>query len=116
MIKFLKKRKQPKKSDDGETEIADNDDNLEDVFNKISVDRSIYNHSKFTRQFPSSTYVGFSVINLLMELYVRHFKPSKQCATKQLKNRLPVITMLSAYKIRDFLFPDVIAGITVIIY
>lgn len=114
MIKFLKKRKQPKKRDEVETEIDDYGDNVDDPIKKIVVDRSVYNYSKFTRQFPSSAYVGFSVINLLMELYVRHFKPSKQCATKQLKNRLPVITMLSTYKIRDFLFPDVIAGITVI--
>lgn len=120
MVGFLKRRaKNPIKTQENvnnkldhvndNDSVADNDESI-----KINIDRSVYNYPKFTRQYPAGIFTGFSLIALLSEIYVRHFKPSQQCASKQFRNRLPFIKMIKTYKIKEYLLSDIIAGITVI--
>lgn len=80
---------------------------------KVSIERSAFNYTKFTRQYPARLFTGFSVLALMSELYVKHFKPSKECATKQLRNRLSLIKMIKTYNIKEYLLADVISGATV---
>lgn len=121
MLRFLKKKKgkNPNANEKiGDEEIIENDDAAAaaaDFLNDstISIERSVYNYPKFTRRYPAEIFTGFSLLGLLSELYVKHFKPSGQCATKQFRNRLPFIRMLKNYKIKEYLLADVIAGATV---
>lgn len=114
MVRFLKRRGKPERSEPDEkvVETIDTGDDFKQE-NTMKVERKVYSYPKFNRQYPASVYTGFSLIALLNELYVKHFKPSKQCAMKQFKNRLPVIQMIKTYKIKEYLFGDIISGITV---
>lgn len=117
MVRFSKKEENPR-TVEKEVKIIDIKHDHQSVSNHghektIRVERKLYNCSTFNRHYPSEVYTGFSMLALLHELYLKHFKPSKQCASKQLKNRLPIIQMLKSYKIRKYLSGDVIAGITV---
>lgn len=112
MVTLESYRNKPKKTvtinEDYETDRVLNEE-------KITIDRRIFNHNNFTRTYPPNPYHGFSVIQLLYELYVRHFKPSGACVNKQIRNRFPIIRMFKTYR-SEYLLPDLLAGITVIIY
>lgn len=114
MVGFLKRKaKNPTKTQ--ENIIRSDNDSVFDhgESNRVTIDRSVYNYPKFTRKYPAGIFTGFSLIALLSEIYIRHFKPSQQCASKQFRNRLPFIKMIKTYKIKEYLLADIIAGITV---
>ena len=99
-----------------EEKAEENQEQLDERYlddERYLVDRKVYNHPKFVNEFKPGPFVGFSFIELLKGLYVKHFSPSKHCAKKQLYNRIPAIKWLKSYKLKDNLLADVLAGLTV---
>ena len=79
------------------------------------VNRRLYNQTEFTKAHRSNSFVGFSLISLLMSIFHKNLKPSKECGKKTLYNRIPAIKWLKNYK-SEHVLPDFLAGITVLIH
>ena len=79
---------------------------------RVLVDRQLYNYPKFAKEFDPAPYTGFGFVEMMKDIYTKHFHPSKHCAKKQLYNRVPAIKWLKSYKLDDLL-ADFLAGITV---
>lgn len=91
-------------------ETAEQEALNEDRFN---VNRELYNHTKFLRYHRVENFVGFSLMSMLADIYVKSLKPGPDCLKRTLYNRIPAIKWIKRYKIKEDLLADLLAGLTV---
>ena len=93
----------------------DQDINEEIALNEefINVERPIYNYPAFISVYPVNKFMGFNLLAMLSELYLLHFKPSKECGKKMIFNRLPCLKWIRNYDLKRNFLADLLAGMTV---
>ena len=111
MVYYCKKKNKEKYVKDILPKDNDEMEALEEEH--FNVHRRLYNQTEFSKSFPSNKFVSFSIILFLKNLFTKTCAPSKECAKKQLYNRVPAIKWIKNY-INEFILPDFLAGITVI--
>lgn len=109
MVNFKCKKKVKYVKDSGKRDNDEVEALEEEHFN---VHRRLYNHTEFTRSYPSKSYEGFNFLEFMKKSYGKTCMPSKDCAKKTLYNRLPAVKWIKNYK-RELFLPDLLAGITV---
>ena len=113
MKEKVKKLCKPKKIKAPEPDPIDPIENEALNEDRMLVDRQVYDYPKFVKEYDASEFMGQGFIQLLKDIYIKHLRPSKHCAKKQLFNRIPAIKWLKSYKVREYLLADLLAGLTV---
>ena len=80
---------------------------------KLTVQRDVYNYTKFAKEFEPIPFGGFSLITTLQAAFLAQLYPSKICLKKQLYNRIPAIKWMKNYSIKECLLADILAGLTI---
>lgn len=79
----------------------------------VNIDRPAYNQAKFEQDYKINAFQGFSLFYFIREIAVKSCKPGKECIRKNIFNRLPAISWLKEYNVRESLMADLFSGITV---
>lgn len=81
---------------------------------QLCINRPAYNKKTFDSNYaPSSEYPNFQLANYVKEKLQICYKWDRPSIKKQVYNRIPAIKWLKNYNVREFLFNDCIAGLTV---
>ncbi len=97
-----------------EINLADNKNEEEDDSSEsnVNINRKLFNQTSFTKSYPSSEFIGFSVFLMIKTFLFKHFTPSRGCVKTILYKRIPSIKWIKSYQ-REYFMPDLLAGITV---
>lgn len=79
----------------------------------IEISRPAYNQAKFEQTYNVKPFQGFNIIKFFADLFSKNCSPKSGCIRKTILNRLPIISWLKEYNFREYLVPDLFAGITV---
>lgn len=79
----------------------------------ININRPVYNNVKFHHRYKSAKFVGFSIFLFLQDIWIKSCLPGKNCLKKNLVNRFPAWKWIRNYNLKEWLLPDLLAGITV---
>ncbi|RNA14181.1 solute carrier family 26 member 6-like [Brachionus plicatilis] len=79
----------------------------------ININRPAYNQEKFEQNYNIKAFQGFSILYFFRGIFLKNCSPEKKYVRNYIVNRIPIIGWLSEYNFREFLVPDLFAGITV---
>ena len=79
----------------------------------VNINRPAYNRTKFHHKYKSTNFVGFSIFLFLQDILIKNCSPGKNCLKKNLINRFPAWKWVRNYNLKEWLLPDILAGITV---
>ena len=75
--------------------------------------RRNFNQTEFEAAFPAKDPESDNPIKSTFHYIFKYYKPSGNCATHFLFDRLPFIGWMRDYKLKEYLIKDLIAGLTI---